>query len=196
MGLTTPDKENRLQKLREKIAQQQHPLALSANLVMGRGSLNSPLVLIGEAPGAEEDVQQQPFVGKSGQMLNRMLSTAKLNNCYITNIVKYRPPKNRDPQKSEISFFLPHLKEELLIIGATHIATLGRHALSCFFPKAKVSSCHGQWIQLENWACCRQLMPLYHPAATLYDPRLQPVLQRDLLSLASTLSADSLDAAS
>lgn len=180
--------EKRLVQLAVKIAANKYPLALNANLVMGRGQVNTKLVLIGEAPGAEEDSQKLPFVGRSGQLLDLMLAQAKLDNYYITNIVKYRPPKNRDPKKSEIAAFLPHLREELAIIDASIIATLGRHALSCFFPQAKISICHGTWLPLETWGSCHRLMPLYHPAAAIYDPRLQPTLQQDLNKLASTLS--------
>jgi uracil-DNA glycosylase family 4 len=179
--------EEKLAQLATSIAAKKIPLSLGANLVMGRGQPNANLILIGEAPGAEEDMQGLPFVGRSGQLLDQMLAQAGLKNYYITNIVKYRPPKNRDPKKSEIAAFLPYLREELHIIGASNIATLGRHALSCFFPKAKISICHGKWLPLENWGACRRLMPLYHPAAALYDPRLQPTLQRDLRTLQSSL---------
>lgn len=180
----------RLEQLASQIAAHKYPLSLGANLVMGRGQPDAKLVLIGEAPGAEEDSQKLPFVGRSGQLLDRLLAQAGLENYYITNIVKYRPPKNRDPKKSEIAAFLPYLKEELAIIGASSIATLGRHALSCFFPKEKISVCHGNWLALQNWGSCLRLMPLYHPAASLYDPRLQPTLQQDLNKLARTLNSE------
>jgi len=177
------NKEQRLHDLSKEIHRTQLPLS-EGNLVMGRGNPNAPIVLIGEAPGKEEDKLGKPFVGKSGQLLDKLLVSAgfSIHEYYITNIVKYRPPQNRDPKKSEVALFKPYLLRELDIIRPRYLGTLGRHALSCFLPKGKISLVHGQVLPLPS--CQFQLVPLYHPAAALYDPRLLPTLVKDLEKLA------------
>ncbi len=122
-------------------------LAQGANqLVMGHGNPCADIVFIGEAPGKNEDMQGIPFVGSAGKLLDEMLTTINLqrNDVYITNIVKYRPPSNRDPSTDEKKEFWPYLMKELDVIRPKVIATLGRHSMEYFLPGQKIGAVHGQ----------------------------------------------------
>ena len=157
----------------------------ATQLVMGDGNLDADIVLIGEAPGKKEDEQGVPFVGASGKLLNEMLAMADMQrrDVYITNIVKYRPPNNRDPSPAEKAAFLPYLLRQLEIINPRVIITLGRHSMEYFLPNAKISQVHGQIIPKtisyddveHGWT----IIPLYHPAAALYNGSMRQVLIDD-----------------
>lgn len=153
-------------------------------LVMGDGNPDANIVFIGEAPGKKEDEQGLPFVGASGRFLNEMLGTAGLarSDVYITNIVKYRPPNNRDPSEAEKTAFLPYLVEQLRIIDPKVIITLGRHSMEQFLPKAKISHQHGTPEQVQLGDKDFLLIPLYHPAAALYNGSMRQVLIDDFLN--------------
>jgi DNA polymerase len=118
----------------------------ATQLVFGDGSPDADLVFIGEAPGKNEDIQGLPFVGAAGKFLNEMLALIglKRQDVYITNIVKYRPPENRDPLPDEKAAFLPFLRSQLLVIKPKIVVTLGRHSMECFLPGLQISNCHGQ----------------------------------------------------
>jgi uracil-DNA glycosylase len=121
-------------------------LAVGATqLVFGDGSSEADIVFIGEAPGKKEDEQGLPFVGAAGKFLNEMLATIGLNrqDVYITNIVKYRPPENRDPLPHEKAAFLPYLHKQLAAIKPKLVVTLGRHSMEPFLPGLRISECHG-----------------------------------------------------
>lgn len=120
--------------------------ASSTNLVMGDGDENADIVFIGEAPGKNEDEQGLPFVGAAGKFLNEMLAGIGMNrsDVYITNIVKYRPPNNRDPLPEEKKAFWPYLVQQLEIIQPKIVVTLGRHSMEYFLPDMKISQIHGQ----------------------------------------------------
>ena len=162
-------------------------LAASATrLVLGDGNLAADIVLIGEAPGKNEDEQGLPFVGASGRFLDEMLASVNLSrdDIYITNIVKYRPPNNRDPSRDEKQAFWPYLARQLEIIDPKVIVTLGRHSMEFFLPGAKIGEVHGHSTCKEvtlpdgttkNWI----IMPLYHPAAALYNGGMRSVLIDD-----------------
>lgn len=169
-------------------------LAVQASqLVMGDGNPNADIVFIGEAPGKAEDEQGLPFVGASGRFLNEMLAAAGMDrsDVYITNIVKYRPPNNRDPSKQEKQAFLPYLLRQLEIVNPKVIVTLGRHSMEFFIPEARISEVHGQAIQktitLGNNSYQWLIVPLYHPAAALYNGSLRQTLLEDFLSIAVPL---------
>lgn len=169
-------------------------LAVQASqLVMGDGDPNADIVFIGEAPGKAEDEQGLPFVGASGRFLNEMLAAAGMDRSgvYITNIVKYRPPNNRDPSKQEKQAFLPYLLRQLEIIDPKVIVTLGRHSVEFFLPEARISEVHGQVIQktitLGDDSYQWLIVPLYHPAAALYNGSLRQTLLNDFLSTAALL---------
>ena len=116
------------------------------NLVFGDGNPNADIVFIGEAPGKQEDEQGLPFVGASGKFLSEMLASIhmKREQVYITNIVKYRPPNNRDPLPDEKAAFLPYLERQLAVINPLLVVTLGRHSMNCFLPGLQISQVHGE----------------------------------------------------
>lgn len=186
------DKQSQIQQLRHEIVIDDicHELAAQAtNLVMGDGDLDADIVFIGEAPGKNEDEQGLPFVGASGKFLNEMLAQAGMerSDVYITNIVKYRPPNNRDPSPAEKRAFLPYLLRQLEIIGPKVIITLGRHSMEYFLPSAKIGEVHGkpERIQLDGRSLV--IVPLYHPAAALYNGSLRQTLIADFLSVPSVV---------
>lgn len=159
-------------------------LAASAhNLVMGDGNLNAEIVFIGEAPGKNEDEQGLPFVGAAGKFLNEMLAQAGLerSDVYITNIVKYRPPNNRDPLPEEKRAFWPYLVRQLDVIAPKVVVTLGRHSMEYFLPDAKISQIHGEAKRIAFGDKKIVIVPLYHPAAALYNGGMRQTLIDDFL---------------
>ena len=160
------------------------------NLVIGNGNLSSTVVFVGEAPGKKEDETGVPFVGAAGKFLDELLSSINLerSDIFITNIVKYRPPKNRDPKPEEKLAFASFLEREIKLVEPKIIVTLGRHSMNYFLPDAKIGDVHGN-IQIIEFAGRNiRLMPLYHPAAGLYNGSLRKVLQADILKLKSQLN--------
>ncbi len=142
------DKKSQLEAIRADILKQNicpELAATATNLVMGEGSADADIVFIGEAPGKNEDLQGLPFVGAAGKFLNEMLASINLNreDIYITNIVKYRPPNNRDPEPDEKKAFWPYLVRQLKVIDPKIVVTLGRHSMEYFLPRAKISAVHG-----------------------------------------------------
>lgn len=156
----------------------------ATQLVLGDGNPDARIVFIGEAPGKAEDEQGLPFVGASGKFLNEMLAQADLDrsDVYITNIVKYRPPNNRDPSPEEKRAFWPYLVRQLEIINPRVVITLGRHSMECFIPGAKISQQHGQPQQVKCQDSEFLVIPLYHPAAALYNGSMRQVLIDDFLA--------------
>jgi len=150
-------------------------------LVMGAGNQDADIVFIGEAPGKNEDEQGLPFVGAAGKFLDEMLLNIKLNrqDVYITNIVKYRPPQNRDPLPEEKDEFMPYLNKQLAIIQPKLIVTLGRHALNSFLPGLSISQVHGQAKRKSGLV----YLPLYHPAAALYNGSMRQTLMDDFTKI-------------
>lgn len=155
----------------------------ATQLVMGDGNLDADIVFIGEAPGKKEDETGLPFVGASGRFLNEMLAQAGMerSDVYITNVVKYRPPKNRDPSKVEKQAFLPYLLRQLEIIQPKVVITLGRHSMEYFLPGAVIGDVHGQPHQVTTTEGRFIIIPLYHPAAALYNGSLRQTLIDDFL---------------
>lgn len=158
----------------------------ATQLVMGDGSENAKIVFIGEAPGKQEDLQGLPFVGASGRFLNEMLDAANLqrNDVYITNIVKYRPPNNRDPSTEEKREFWPYLMRQLEIINPRVVITLGRHSGMCFIPDLVISRDHGVARKVQFHDHEFLVIPLYHPAAALYNGGMRQTLIDDFLKAA------------
>lgn len=186
------DKAKQLKMLADEIIKNQvcPNLAMQATqLVMGDGNPEADIVFIGEAPGKNEDEQGIPFVGAAGKFLNEMLASTNLKreDVYITNIVKYRPPNNRDPLPDEKRAFWPYLVHQLEIINPRIVVTLGRHSMGYFLPKARISQIHGQpqHIRLtENGKSYEWIiLPLYHPAAALYNGSLRVTLVEDFKQL-------------
>lgn len=166
--------------------------------VPGEGNINSPLVFIGEAPGKTEDELGRPFVGAAGKVLQEGLEQIGLtrDDVYITNIVKCRPPNNRDPLSSEVKEHKPLLEKELALIKPKLIILLGRHSLQWFFKDEKISELRGTAKKQGE----KMFYIMYHPAAALYDPRLKSVLFGDfkripvLLKKMAEMEASSLEA--
>lgn len=177
-------KQSELQSLKQQIIDDAVCPDLAATaiqLVFGEGSPDSEIMFIGEAPGKNEDEQGKPFVGAAGKFLNEMLEKIGLlrANVYITNIVKYRPPDNRDPLPKEKAAFLPYLRRQIEIIKPKLIITLGRHSMECFLPSLTISQAHGQVVTVEG----QMYLPLYHPAAALYNGSLRKTLIEDFQSI-------------
>lgn len=157
-------------------------------LVFGDGNPDAEIVFIGEAPGKNEDEQGKPFVGAAGKFLNEMLAGIGLerSDVYITNIVKYRPPNNRDPLPHEKKAFLPYLQAQLEVIQPKLVVTLGRHSMNCFLPGLQISKIHGEakririsMKQHESDVLTLVILPLFHPAAALYNGSMRQTLIDD-----------------
>ncbi len=159
--------------------------AQATQLVMGDGNPDADIVFIGEAPGKNEDEQGKPFVGAAGKFLNEMLAAANLqrSDVYITNIVKYRPPNNRDPLLEEKQTFWPCLLQQLRIIEPRVVVTLGRHSMEYFLPGAAISQIHGQAKRIQFDGHALVVVPLYHPAAALYNGGLRQTLIDDFVRI-------------
>lgn len=182
-------KKTELEKIKADILTQKVCPELAAGatqLVFGDGNPAAKLVFIGEAPGKHEDIQGLPFVGAAGKFLNEMLQAIGLKRAdvYITNIVKYRPPENRDPYPDEKAEFLPFLRKQLTIIKPKLVITLGRHSMECFLPGLQISQCHGQPKRYKG----QVYLPLFHPAAALYNGAMRQTLIDDFMKIPRILS--------
>ena len=146
--------------------------------VPGEGPTHAEIMFIGEGPGANEDKQGRPFVGAAGKFLDQLLAQADVTRAdvWITNIVKCRPPGNRDPQMIEIETCTSnYLENQIKIVNPSIIVTLGRHSMSRFFPDAKITQIHGQMQKVGK----RFIIPMFHPAAALHQDRFKPMLLED-----------------
>lgn len=186
------DKAELLRQIKEDIIERQvcADLAKQAqNLVLGAGSLDAQVMLVGEAPGRREDELGLPFVGSAGKILDGLLATIKLKReqVYITNIVKYRPPNNRDPLPAEKTAFWPYLLRQIEIINPQVVVTLGRHSLGYFFPEALINQVHGQGQPYKTLSWSGVVFPSYHPAATIYNRSLRGVVENDFQELLKIL---------
>lgn len=155
--------------------------------VPGDGSPYSEIVFIGEGPGRSEDEQGIPFVGPAGQILTKLLNEIGLTRetVYITNVVKCRPPGNRDPLPEEITEHADFLTRELDLIKPKLIVLLGRHAMGRFFPDEQISKCHGKAKRKGD----QVYFIIYHPAAALHNPNLAATLREDFLKIPAVLKA-------
>jgi len=177
----------------EKLVKNCHKCPLyktAANPVPGTGSPNAKIVFIGEAPGFYEDQQGLPFVGASGKLLDKLLASIKLKrqDVFICNILKHRPPDNRDPQPAEIKVCAPFLKAQLQILKPQVIITLGRFALNYFLPTDFISRVHGQTKHLSWQGLDLSLIPVYHPSAGLRNGAMLADLQADFITIGSFLN--------
>lgn len=156
--------------------------------VPGDGNPDADILFIGEAPGKNEDLQGIPFVGAAGKFLNEMLASIglKREDIYITNVVKYRPPENRDPFPEEKAACREWLTDQINLIDPVLIVTLGRHALENFLPGKKISEVHGQAFRRTFTDMGdRVFFALYHPAAALYNGGMRETLKQDFLKIRS-----------
>lgn len=177
--------EEKLNALREKIKQCQlcGLCKETNNAVPGEGSYSADVMFIGEAPGRDEDLQGKPFVGAAGKFLTEMLNEVGLSRdeVFITNIVKHRPPNNRDPFDDEIEACFPYLEQQIELIDPKIIVTLGRHAMNMFLPGLKISKDHGMPKRAQGRLSKKYIfMPLYHPASALYSPSMKATHIHDM----------------
>ncbi len=156
-----------------------------SRLVPGDGSSEARIMLIGEAPGKNEDLQGRPFVGSAGKILADLLASIDLQreDVYITNVVKCRPPMNRDPLPEEISCCAEYLEQEVDIIRPELIVLLGRHAMEHFLPGLKISVDHGNPKRRGG----QVYFPVYHPAAAIYQRSLMETVQKDFQKIPKIL---------
>ena len=159
------------------------------------GDGSSGIFLIGEAPGAKEDKVGEPFVGASGKFLNGTLLTSvglSRKNIYLTNIVKCRPPENRDPTDEEKAAWSPVLMAEIIALKPKLIVCLGRHSLSFFLPEAKIGEVHGKIQKVRLYKNLEiEVLPLYHPAVALYNPNYRKILIEDFSIIKPKIDEDS-----
>ncbi|OHA72649.1 MAG: hypothetical protein A3A27_01005 [Candidatus Wildermuthbacteria bacterium RIFCSPLOWO2_01_FULL_47_18] len=169
------------------------PLA-PANLVFGEGNVDCQVMFVGEAPGAEEDRLIRPFVGRSGKLLDKMIEALgwKRSDVYITNIVKRRPPDNRDPLPEEIEAYKPYLARQIEVINPKIIATLGRFSMNYFLPLAKITRDQGKPYKLIGHSMSNQkglmIFPLFHPAAILRGAVPMPEYEQSFRKLATIVA--------
>jgi uracil-DNA glycosylase family 4 len=154
--------------------------------VPGEGPADSEIMFIGEGPGFYENEQGRPFVGAAGKFLDELLAQAGLKRAdvWITNIVKCRPPGNRDPLPEEVSTCNQYLERQMKAIDPSIIITLGRHSMGKFMPGAKISSVHGQMRKVGD----RYVIPMFHPAAALHQASLKPAILADFAKLPNLLA--------
>lgn len=182
------EKQKKLEMLKEEIeADKNLPLYGEANLVFGEGDASAHVMFIGEAPGFHENEQRRPFVGQAGKLLDNLLKSIgwPRESVYITNIVKRRPPNNRDPLPDEIEAYKPYLARQIEIIQPNLIATLGRFSMNYFLPDAKISRDHGELMHSASY----DIYPLYHPAAALRSTTVLQELEEDFKKLPEILRA-------
>lgn len=156
------------------------------NAVPGIGPEDAEIMFIGEGPGFHEDRQGKPFVGAAGRYLDELLETIDLTreNVYITNVVKCRPPGNRDPQPEEIAACRPYLDKQIDLIRPRLIVTLGRFSMQRYFPGASISRIHGQPKRVGSVI----YYPMFHPAAALHQPRWRSLVEEDILKIPDLLA--------
>jgi DNA polymerase len=149
--------------------------------VPGEGPPNAAIMFIGEGPGFHENMQGRPFVGAAGDLLVELLDGIgmKREQVFITNVVKCRPPSNRDPHPEELQACAPYLEKQLQIINPKVVVTLGRFSMARFIPNAKISEIHGQPVKVKGVL----VVPFYHPAAALHRPSLRSTVEEDFARL-------------
>ena len=179
------NKLEKLDKLKRKIQSIKNcDLKKNAtNLVFGDGNINSKIMLIGEGPGANEDKEGIPFVGRAGKLLDKMLEAIKLDRTkvYISNVVNYRPPANRRPNEEEIERYLPHLKDHIQIINPKILVLLGSTALNTLIGnEVVISKARGKWIQKEIGMVKPWIIASFHPAFLMRQPEQKKLAWIDL----------------
>jgi DNA polymerase len=180
-------KLSQLQALEAEMAGRELPLS-NANLVFGEGNPDCKVMFVGEAPGFTEDRMKRPFVGRAGKLLDQLIKELgwKREDVYITNIVKRRPPENRNPLTHELEAYKPYLARQIEIIGPKVIVPLGRFAMNYFLPDAKITRDHGRIFKIED----RLIFPMYHPSAALRSREVLDVLRTDFKKLPKVVSVD------
>jgi uracil-DNA glycosylase len=191
---TTPaDRKAALEAIAAEIRScQRCPLAAGRTLaVPGEGDPDTEVVLVGEGPGFNEDRQGRPFVGRAGDLLVRLLATLgwRREEVFITNVVKCRPPDNRDPEPAEIAACAPYLERQLAILDPALVVTLGRHSMARFMPGARIGAVHGTMTPADPATGASQALvyALYHPAAALRSPEVERQSFADVAGIPAAL---------
>ena len=186
------NKSIEMEKLKEKIILAKIPLHENArNVVMGKGNPNACILFVGEAPGSNEDLQGIPFVGAAGKNLDKLLNSVglSLEEIYVTNILKYRPPENRGPNSEEMKAHTPFLVEQIKILQPKVVCSLGNYSTKFFLANGDVdsmikqsgiTSLHGMVKLIEFQGLMIRLIPLFHPAAIIYNRRLISEWEKDM----------------
>jgi len=183
-------REEELRKIKEEVlACKKCPLYRTRNYpVIGEGSHEAKIMFVGEAPGVQEDKSGRPFCGAAGKILDELLNSIglKREEVYICNVLKCRPPGNRDPQKEEITSCTPYLERQIEIIGPRVICPLGRYSMKFLMEKfglkneiQPISKIHGKVFEVKNLFWNIKIIPLYHPAVATYNPNMKKILERD-----------------
>lgn len=182
------EKEKALRELEAEIAANNDLPLQPANLVFGEGNADCDVLFIGEAPGQNEDIQKRPFVGRGGQLLRQCIRDCgwKEEDVYISNIVKRRPPENRDPTQEEIAAYKPYLTRQIEIIAPKVIVPLGRFAMNYFLPEAKITRDQGKAFKVTTQDKNRSwiVFPIFHPAAALRAPKVMEEFKQSFKKLA------------
>lgn len=198
------DKAQIFKELEEKCRSIALPLKESAtNLVFGKGNPDSEIMFIGESPGRNEDIQGLPFVGAAGKNLDKLLAGVclSLNDVYITNVLKYRPPENREPLPDEIKAHTPWLMKQIREMKPKVICSLGNHATKFFLARCNpdemdkqlgITKVHGRVKIIEIDGMKIKLIPLFHPAAIIYNQKLKVEWEKDLLIVKHELTQKTL----
>lgn len=175
------NRSDQLEELSAKLAADQTIPLRSSNLVFGEGAPDTDVLFVGEAPGFYEDREGRPFVGQAGKLLDKLFDEInwKRSSVYITNIVKRRPPENRDPLEEELDAYAPYLSDQIRIIDPKIIVPLGRFAMNYFIPTAKISRDQGKLFWWNNIL----VVPLYHPAAALRSTQVHENLKKSFAKL-------------
>jgi DNA polymerase len=168
------------------------------NAVPGEGNLHAEIMFIGEAPGYNEDVQGKPFVGAAGKFLTELIEKilgVPRSSVYITNVVKCRPPENRDPYPDEIETCSPYLDKQIMLIRPKIIVTLGKHSTNYILSKANVkiksiTSVRGQLFNVTILGISLNVVPTLHPAAALYNPQLKSYIEADFRKIKELIHKD------
>jgi len=180
------DKISKLEKLELEMTQNQNLLLRESNLIFGEGDPNGEVLFIGEAPGANEDREKRPFVGRAGQLLRKNIRDIgwQEKDVYITNIVKRRPPENRDPSDEEIASYKPYLARQIEIINPKIIVPLGRFSMNYFLPAAKITRDQGKLFQTGGYF----ILPMLHPAAALRGNEMMKIFEETFKRLPAALA--------
>lgn len=188
------EKERELKKIKDEVINCKKCSLYENRIypVIGEGSHQTKIMFIGEAPGAQEDRTGRPFCGTAGKILDELLNSAgiKREEVYITNLLKDRPPSNRDPQPEEVKACTPYLERQIEIIKPKIICLLGRHSMNFLMERfglkdeiQPIGQIHGKVFEarpeLAEWVKSLKIIPLYHPAAVIYNPNMKEVLKKD-----------------
>ncbi|MFH1289643.1 MAG: uracil-DNA glycosylase [Patescibacteria group bacterium] len=190
------EKAKALEKVAEEIEKcELCPLFVNKKAVPGFGNPEAKILLIGEAPGYHESVQGLPFVGASGKLLEKLFAEIGVNreDVWIGNMIKHRPPDNRDPEPAELKVCLPFLERQLEVIKPELVITLGRFSMSLFFPEEKISQIHGQARFAQFGGRKITVVPMYHPAVGLRNPGFLSQLKEDFKKIPVLLGEKKLE---